>query len=44
MIQDKIVEVEVPKNVYVEVEKIVERVVDKLVEVPKKKEKIISWK
>ena len=42
MIQDKIVEVEVFKNVYVEVEKIVERVVDKLVEVPKYEEKIIN--
>lgn len=42
MIQDRVVEVEVPKNVYVEVERIVERVVDKLVEVPKYEEKIIN--
>ena len=35
MIQDRVVEIEVPKNVYIEVEKIVERIVDKLVEVPK---------
>ena len=35
-------EVEVPKNVYIEVEKIVEKIVDKLVEVPKYEEKIIN--
>jgi hypothetical protein len=35
MIQDRPVEFEVPKNVYIEVEKIVEKFVDKLVEVPK---------
>ena len=33
--QDRVMEVEVPKNVYIEVEKIVEKIVDKLVEVPK---------
>lgn len=42
MIQDKVVEIEVPKNVYIEVEKIVEKIVDKLVEVPKYEEKIIN--
>lgn len=42
MFQDKIVEVEVSKNVYVEVEKIVEKIVDKLVEVPRYEEKVIN--
>jgi len=42
MIQDRIVEIEVEKNVYIEVEKIVEKIVDKLVEVPRYEEKIIN--
>lgn len=31
VVQDRVQEVEVPKNVYVEVEKVIEKVVDKLV-------------
>jgi hypothetical protein len=42
MIQDKIVEIDVPQNVYIEVPQIVEKIVDKLVEVPKYEEKIIN--
>jgi len=42
MIQEKIVEIEVPKNVYIEVEKIVEKIVDKMVEVPKYEEKVTT--
>jgi deoxyhypusine synthase len=40
--QDRIQEVIVEKNVYIEVEKIVERVVDKLVELKTVEEKIIN--
>jgi deoxyhypusine synthase len=40
--QDRIQEVIVEKNVYIEVEKIVERVVDKLVELKTVEERIIN--
>jgi len=42
VIQDRIQEVIVEKNVYIEVEKIVERVVDKLVELKTTEERIVN--
>lgn len=42
VVQDRVQEIEVPKNVYVEVEKVIEKVVDKLVEVPQYEEKVIN--
>ena len=33
--QDRVVEFEVEKNVFIEVERVIDRIVDKLVEVPK---------
>ena len=42
VIQDRIQEVIVEKNVYIEVEKIIERVVDKLVELKTTEERIVN--
>jgi hypothetical protein len=42
VIQEQIKEVEVIKNVYIEIEKPVERVVERAIEVPKIEERVIT--
>ena len=42
MIEEKIQEVVVEKNVYIEVDRVVEKVVDKMVEIKTVEEKIIN--